>query len=78
MAKKTICPRCSQGTLVVRVRKDNGQSFTGCSMFPKCYYSVQKNTRKSGIPYPPNRFEAGLDKDEYWELGEWDPSVYEV
>lgn len=34
-----LCPRCQQGTLVVRVRRSDGNRFLGCSRFPQCNYT---------------------------------------
>ncbi|MOA62300.1 DNA topoisomerase I [compost metagenome] len=34
-----LCPRCQQGTLVVRARRSDGNRFLGCSRFPQCNYT---------------------------------------
>ncbi|MCD8373013.1 MAG: NERD domain-containing protein [Clostridia bacterium] len=36
--EKGICPRCG-GKLVVRVRKDGGGNFYGCSNYPECKFT---------------------------------------
>lgn len=34
-----LCPRCQQGTLVVRTRRSDGNRFLGCSRFPSCRHT---------------------------------------
>ena len=34
-----LCPRCQQGTLVVRTRRSDGSRFLGCSRFPACRHT---------------------------------------
>jgi len=70
------CPRCKEGLTVRRTRKVDGVSFIGCNRFPKCRYSysAKRTFRRRGKIYGGSYW----DKDEYHEMGEWNPSPYEV
>lgn len=37
--KMSACHKCG-ANLIIRTRKDNGQEFYGCSLFPKCKFSM--------------------------------------
>lgn len=48
ISKRNKCPRCGDGTLVKRVRKDrryhdkyDSNEFFGCSRYPKCRYTEE-------------------------------------
>lgn len=48
MSEGVICPTCNLGTLVVR-NGQNNQPFLGCSSFPKCRTTAQKQDPRNAV-----------------------------
>ncbi|MCY1459614.1 Topoisomerase DNA binding C4 zinc finger [compost metagenome] len=46
-----LCPRCQQGTLVVRSRRSDGNRFLGCSRFPACRHTSNLAQAHAKAPY---------------------------
>lgn len=55
------CPKCGQGTMVVRVNRGTGEIFVGCSRYPTC-----KWTRKTayGLDYSGHSCPIPLDAEK--------------
>ena len=82
------CPECDKGITVKRTNKIDSSHFIGCNQFPRCRYtcSFAKSKPKSNSRYKHKGekinkgggWYANADKDELLEVGEWNPSVYEM